>query len=182
MDCLILNADGNILSYFPLSIKGWKIAIKMKYEGKIDVLYEYDIKCRSQYLDWNLPAVAMLKKYKKPNTRVKFSKYSIYLRDNYKCAYCELDLKNCMEMASIDHIIPKSKGGKTTWTNVVTCCIDCNTKKSDRMDLLPKIIPKEPTIWEMIEKRKKQIIFVYHESWLQFLDWDKKLIVKKYKK
>lgn len=180
MDCLFLNSDGTVLSYIPLSVRGWQIAIKMKYENKIEVLYEYDISCRSQYLSWKIPAVAMLKKYKKPQTKVRLTKNNIYLRDGFKCAYCSVDLKNNMDLASIDHIIPKSKGGKTTWDNVVTCCVDCNTKKGDSLIYKPKLQPKEPTVWEMIEKRKKQFLYVKHESWLYFLDWDENFIIKSY--
>ena len=77
------------------------------------------------------PTVIVLKNYngyvfKRP----KMSRRNVYLRDNYQCCYC--GQKHETKGLNIDHVIPKSKGGKTIWTNVVLSCIKCNSKKGAR--------------------------------------------------
>jgi len=61
--------------------------------------------------------------------KVKLTRKNIYLRDDYTCAYCGKKLKP--DKLNIDHVIPKSRGGRNTWTNVVCSCFPCNTKKND---------------------------------------------------
>lgn len=106
-----------------------------------------------------------------PKTEVVFSRKNLLLRDRYTCQYCGKYLKNPKER-TIDHVIPKSRGGKTVWTNVVLCCKKCNLKKGDRtpeeagLKLLKK--PKAPKwqalILEEFPKHKKDV-------WKVFLDF-----------
>lgn len=79
-----------------------------------------------------VPEVIMLTRFHKlPPRQVKFSRRNIYLRDNYTCQYC--GKIPAREELTIDHIIPRSRGGKTTWENVVLACIRCNTKKGSKL-------------------------------------------------
>lgn len=120
MIVLLLNA-----SYEPLSVCTWKRAMKLVFNDKVDVI-ETNGKIINGEIP--LPSVIKLKKYiRVPDKRISLSKSNILHRDNYKCQYCgsEFDL-------TIDHIIPKSMGGKHEWTNVVTACIKCNLKKSNK--------------------------------------------------
>ncbi len=106
-----------------------------------------------------------------PKTEVVFSRQSLLLRDKYTCQYCGKSLKNPKER-TIDHVIPKSRGGKTVWTNVVLCCKKCNLKKGDRtpeeagLKLIkqPKTPKWQALILEEFPKHKK-------ESWKVFLDF-----------
>ncbi|MCE5300888.1 MAG: HNH endonuclease [Spirochaetia bacterium] len=76
-----------------------------------------------------VPSVIQIFYYvKKPYLAPKFSKKSVFIRDNYRCQYCGKHITK----PTIDHIIPKSKGGRTGWMNVVTACNLCNNKKGDR--------------------------------------------------
>ncbi len=116
-------------------------------------------------------AIYLVKFDRLPRLEVVFSRANLLVRDQYTCQYCGKSVKNPKDR-TIDHIIPRSRGGKTVWENVVLCCRKCNLRKGDRtpeeagMKLLKK--PKPPA-WESIfmedfpqDKRK---------TWQQFLDF-----------
>lgn len=79
-----------------------------------------------------VPEVIMLTQFNRfPPRQLKFSRRNIYLRDDHTCQYCGKVPKK--EDITIDHVIPRSKGGKTTWENVVLACIRCNMKKGNKL-------------------------------------------------
>ncbi len=79
-----------------------------------------------------IPRVIRLVDYDKvPRREVKFSRRNILARDENRCQYCNKKLP--VSQLSLDHVTPKSRGGKSTWTNVVTACTPCNTRKGGRM-------------------------------------------------
>lgn len=106
-----------------------------------------------------------------PQNEVIFSRQNLFLRDQFTCQYCGRVLKNPKER-TIDHVIPKSRGGKTVWTNVVLCCKKCNLKKGNRtpeeagLKLLK--VPRTPRwqalILEEFPKHKK-------DKWKVFLNF-----------
>jgi 5-methylcytosine-specific restriction endonuclease McrA len=78
-----------------------------------------------------VPRVIVLQVYDRlPRTKVRFSRYNIYLRDGNMCQYCGRELPRTD--LNLDHVIPRAQGGRTTWENVVCCCIDCNLSKGAR--------------------------------------------------
>lgn len=82
-------------------------------------------------LEIKVPEIIVLKQYGGvPSKHVVLTRRNLFRRDNYQCQYCGVKLKG--EDATIDHIIPRSRGGKTTWTNCVVACLKCNTKKGNR--------------------------------------------------
>jgi 5-methylcytosine-specific restriction endonuclease McrA len=89
------------------------------------------------------------------------------LRDHFKCQYCYVDVD--MDSSTIDHIIPKSAGGKTTWENVVTSCKTCNSNKGCRMDIKPKQMPVEPNYYQMAALRRHFPFKARHSSWEDYL-------------
>lgn len=117
--------------YEPVRVVSWQRAITMISLGKVEIIEEYDGFIRSTSVVVKVPAVVRLinafRRVKKP---VKFSRINIYARDGYKCQYC--GSKEKMGDLTYDHVLPKSRGGKTSWTNIVTCCYGCNSKKRDR--------------------------------------------------
>lgn len=124
---LVLNS-----SYAPLGSVSWERAIVLLYENKAEVLEEYqDQVIRSVSITIKMPAVIRLKKYIKAKVvGVRFNKSNVYLRDKGRCQYC---LSKITETKSTyDHVIPKSRGGKTEWTNIVTSCYGCNQAKNDK--------------------------------------------------
>lgn len=86
---------------------------------------------RSAKQDFRIPEIILLTRYSKfPNQRTNFSRRTIYRRDGNTCQYC--GLKPGTAELSIDHVLPRSRGGKTTWENCVLCCTNCNRKKADK--------------------------------------------------
>jgi len=101
---------------------------------------------RSAHGVFKIPEVIKLSKYDKlPQHQIHFSRRTIYKRDGNTCMYCHK--KPGTEELSIDHIVPRSVGGMTTWENCVLCCIECNSKKANRM-------PDRTTIVEHVKDEK----------------------------
>ena len=117
--------------YQPIDVISWKDAVRLLTLDKIEVIEEYDKDIRSMYLVIKMPAVVRLvNSFRKRKAQVKFSRVNIYTRDKYTCQYC--GVKGGMKKFTFDHVLPRSRGGKTSWTNITTCCRDCNSKKRDR--------------------------------------------------
>ena len=165
---LLLNADGLPVSYIPLSTLTWEDAIKYMVLDKADVLMFHDNwTVRSARWETQVPSVMMLRDYMKPKTVVRFSRSNIYLRDNGECQYCGVAVNG--RQATLDHVQPVSKGGRTTWENCTTACGPCNSSKSDNTHIKPKIKPYKPDYYELISKRKKEEFNVRYTEWLQFI-------------
>jgi 5-methylcytosine-specific restriction endonuclease McrA len=169
---LLLN-----ITYEPLKIINWKRAITLLFLEKVEVVEEYSREIHSVSFTIKLPSVVrLLMMVKKPKTPVKFSRQNIYARDKYKCQYCGRRFPT--EELTYDHIIPKSRGGKTKWKNIVTCCIQCNRKKGGRtnteagMKLIRK--PSRPT-WLPALRITVGFREVPH-SWRDYLYWNVELI------
>lgn len=168
MATLILNADAQPTNLLPLSVISWQEAIRYMVLEKVKVITYYD--------DWyvhspswstQVPAVIILTEYQKPKRSARLSKKNIYLRDNYKCQYCGIRVTE--KTASIDHVIPQSKGGKGSWDNLSTSCRKCNSIKSDRLDMMPDRMPYKPDYWELAHKRRQLGYEIKHPSWLDFI-------------
>ena len=168
-DCLLLNACGAPVSYMPLSTLTWQDAIRYMVLDKADVLHFHDSWIvRSSRWETQVPSIMMLRDYMKPKVTVRFSRSNVYLRDNGICAYCLKHIER--KDATVDHVIPFSKGGKTTWENCVNACGPCNSYKSDHLHFKPKFKPYKPDFYELVNKRKKQDLNIRYEEWLQFLN------------
>lgn len=131
-DCLLLNGNGKPVSFFPLSVINWKTAIKLLLAKNVILVKEYDNKVvRSPSIEIPLPSILMLKRFHKFHNYVRFSRSNVFLRDIYTCQYCKnIFSKNEL---TLDHVIPKSKGGLTNWENVVTSCRSCNSSKGSKL-------------------------------------------------
>jgi len=117
--------------YEPLKVVSWQRAITLVTLGKVEVLEEYDREVRSTTVVFKMPAVVrLLRVFRRPKHKVKFSRVNIYARDRYRCQYCLSKLP--MAKLTYDHVIPRAQGGKTVWENIVTACEPCNTRKGNR--------------------------------------------------
>ena len=125
---LVLNADYRPLSYYPLSLWSWQDAIKAVFLERVNILEEYDRVVRSARFEMRLPSVVSLKTYIKPARHPAFTRFNVFLRDRFECQYCG-DPKDL----TFDHVIPRSRGGRTTWENVITACSPCNLQKGGRL-------------------------------------------------
>ena len=115
----------------PLKIISWKKAIILVYLEKVEVVEAYGEHVHAPSLVLPLPAVVRLHRYVRylPQ-RVKFSRQNLFFRDNYTCQYCHKP--HAPSQLTYDHVVPRSYGGKTTWTNIVTACKRCNHKKGNK--------------------------------------------------
>ena len=117
--------------YSPIKVIPWQRAITLLFLGKVEVIEEYDTKIKSTSMVIKMPAVVrLLNAYKRHKKPVRFSRVNIYGRDKYSCQYCSK--KITMSDGTYDHVVPRAQGGKTEWTNIVTCCAPCNSKKGGR--------------------------------------------------
>ena len=85
---LVLNADYRPLSYYPLSLWPWQEAIKAKWLDRVDIVAEYEDVVRSPSTELKIPSVVVLKDYVKPMKRVAFTRFNLFLRDEFRCQYC----------------------------------------------------------------------------------------------
>jgi 5-methylcytosine-specific restriction endonuclease McrA len=171
---LVLNADYRPLSYFPLSLWSWQDAIKAVFLERVNILEEYDRTVHSPSFEMRLPSVVSLKTYIKPARNPAFTRFNVFLRDCFECQYC-----GAAEDLTFDHVIPRSRGGRTTWDNVVTACAPCNLHKGGRLPnqagMQPRQRPHRPTV---IELRNNGRLFppnYLHDSWADYLYWDSEL-------
>lgn len=117
--------------YAPVEVVPWQRAVQLLFLNKVEVIEEYDRDIRSTYLVIKIPSVVrLLRKFRRQCKPVKFSRVNIYGRDNYTCQYCAK--RWMISGLTYDHVVPRAQGGKTTWTNIVTACSDCNTRKGGR--------------------------------------------------
>jgi 5-methylcytosine-specific restriction endonuclease McrA len=166
---LMLNADGAPVSYLPLSTISWEDAIKYIVLDKATVLEYYeDWTVRSANWETQVPAVMILKEYEKRKTSVRYSKHNVFLRDGYVCQYCGDDVAR--KTATLDHVLPTSHGGKTTFENTVCACSSCNANKGNNKKIVPKFKPYKPTYFQLVDKRKKQKWDMHHPSWANYLE------------
>ena len=170
---LILNADYRPLSYFPLSLWPWQEAIKAVYLKRVNVAAEYEEVVRSEKLTLPLPSVIVLKNYVVPTKAVPFTRATLFLRDEFTCQYCGYKGKDL----TFDHVVPKSRGGKTRWDNVVAACQSCNLKKAakttSQAGFKLKKVPTKPSPEVLLNKGKKFPPSDMHKSWNDFLYFEK---------
>jgi len=182
-ETLILNADGQPLSQVPLSVITWQNAIRLVFQGKATVLKSYDDwKVRSQHLEMNVPSIIIMSEQAKWSKNLKYSRANVYLRDNFTCQLqitgrCrDLHGKVKVTELTLDHILPKSFGGKTSWMNVCTSCKDCNSEKGNDASIVPRKKPHKPTYYEILAKRKALPIHIRDEEWKFYLNWPDDLV------
>lgn len=153
--CVLLNAD-----YTFLNVIDWKRAMCLVTKGKIEVLRysEKVVRCAEGAV-MKIPIVMRLIKLVRSvyKARIPFSKKNILIRDSFKCVYCGTDKGRL----TIDHIIPRSRGGKSTFENCVSCCRECNNKKGAKTPIeagmFMKHRPYQPTISEFLRLKVKKM-------------------------
>jgi 5-methylcytosine-specific restriction endonuclease McrA len=178
---LVLNANFMPLSVFPLYTISAQDAIQRVLNDTAVLVYEYErpiLTPSRNDLYW--PSVVANKNGFRYADSVKLKRETLYYRDHGVCVYCDAPLT--MESLSVEHVLPKSRGGKHAWENVVAACTNCNQEKADAMPVgrwVPKKKPYKPNFFQLLEIRKKYPITVYDKNWLQFLpSWTGEVIVK----
>jgi 5-methylcytosine-specific restriction endonuclease McrA len=166
---LLLNAD-----YTPIKVLSWQRAMVLLLEEKVHLVSAYaDRAIRSATASFPFPAVVVLKRYANFAQKVKFNRQNVLARDEHKCQYCGVQPRRrsgapLLESLTIDHVVPRaqSRDGRvllpwskthvpvTSWENVTTACMDCNTRKADRTPSeagMPlKKLPRVPSQWDVL--------------------------------
>ena len=141
---------------------------------RVQIVAEYDQVVRSQRQDFRIPSVVVLKDYVKPQKRVAFTRFNLFLRDEFCCQYC-----GARGDLTFDHVLPRSKGGVTSWENVVAACSPCNLRKGSRTlrqaGLHLARPPRVPTAAEMQAHGRRFPPNHLHQSWMDYLYWDAEL-------
>ena len=159
---LILNAD-----YSPIMVSTVQRAFILMYLNKTELVEKANgYKLRSVNEQFPMPAVIKLNNYVNvPYKKVTLTRQNIFKRDGFKCQYCERK-----DQLTLDHVVPKAKGGNSSWENLITACNRCNSQKGDQtpkdagMRLITK--PFRPTYNSFIKNNSGYVC----EEWLPYLD------------
>jgi len=161
-DALVLNA-----AWQPIEKVCWQRAFILIFQEKARGIEYYDEIIRTPNDEFYKPSVIVLKNFAKfPKRRTSYSKKMVIERDNFVCQYCKKKLSP--SSATIDHVLPRARGGKSTFENTVAACAPCNTRKADKtlveskMFLLRK--PRKPYIHPLKGKIK-----TIEPEWEQYL-------------
>jgi 5-methylcytosine-specific restriction endonuclease McrA len=164
MAVLVLNQN-----YEPLNVCNARRAVVLVIDGKAEVLETHDSNISTTRVQFPYPSVIRLVYHiKRPRPRVKLTRKEVFIRDDYTCQYCGrrgTDL-------TIDHIVPRSKGGLHTWDNLVSACRSCNHRKGGKTVAEARMMlrrdPFEPTPgrYYTIERR---LDASRYPSWEKFL-------------
>jgi 5-methylcytosine-specific restriction endonuclease McrA len=154
---LVLNYD-----YTPLNVTSIRRGFVLVDKGKAEIIKSDENPISSGYKTFVRPLIIRLLNYIKHKTRtIRASRPRIYKRDHYQCVYCGSN-----KDLTLDHVIPKSRGGGNEWTNLVTSCFKCNLRKGNRTPeeakltmtqkpFVPTLVgenPKLQTVWNDYQK------------------------------
>jgi 5-methylcytosine-specific restriction endonuclease McrA len=170
---LVLNADFRPLSLFPLSLLPWQDAVTAVFKDHVSVVAEYDKWVSSPSTKMRLPSVVALRDYVPMPKRVAFTRFNVFLRDRFRCQYCGESFPAAQ--LTFEHVVPRSKGGETAWTNIVAACDPCNVKKDNRTEMKPLRAPFVPTARDLLAAKRAFPTNYLHETWLDYLYWDSEL-------
>jgi 5-methylcytosine-specific restriction endonuclease McrA len=164
---LVLNLD-----FSPISVCSVQRAFLLLFLDKADMVCE-NSRDHFHTIDrtFPMPSVIKLKRYiSVPYKGVVLSRDNVFRRDGYQCQYCGTNRD-----LTLDHVIPKAKGGKTHWTNLVTACKQCNSRKGD-------FLPDEAGMpLSMPPFKPSYIMFLRDFSGVDHREWEPYLITKKYR-
>jgi len=171
---LVLNADYRPLSYYPLSLWPWQEVVKAVFLERVDVIAEYDQVVHSPSVTMRIPSVIALREFVRQDRPPAFTRFNVFLRDGFMCAYCGSE-----EDLTFDHVVPRSKGGRTCWDNIVAACSPCNLRKGGRLPhdvgMHPHVRPHRPTTFQLQDIGRRFPPNHLHETWLDYLYWDVEL-------
>ena len=172
---LVLNADYTPLSIIPISSISWKDAIKISFLGHANPIEYYDDWfVHSPSTELAVPSVMISETYIKKKSGVRFSRTNLLIRDNFTCQYCSKKLSSVD--LTVDHVIPRVKGGKTKWENIVCACYVCNSIKGHKTKMVPNKKPIKPEYWQLLENARKMPIKIPSDIWIKYIGWDENLI------
>jgi len=161
---LVLNT-----TYEPLNVCSVRRALVLLLKGRAEALEQSGTALRSRHAVFEIPLVIRLTTYVRLPRRtasVHISRRAVFARDRHRCQYC-----GSTRHLTVDHVVPRSRGGEDTWDNLVTSCAPCNRKKGDRplhlagLRLIRPPRPPGPTAFVLLQ------VDHVHESWRPYLSY-----------
>lgn len=161
---LVLNA-----SYEPLNIVSVKRAIVLLLNEKAELLEAAEATLRSEHLEFQVPLVIRLVNYVRIPGRlsIPLTRRTVMIRDQYTCQYC--GAQPGKHALTLDHVVPRARGGRTSWENIVVACGPCNQRKGNRL-------PPEANLRLLREPFRPRYLAVAllgetngHEVWSKYL-------------
>lgn len=171
---LVLHPDYTPINMFPLYTIPAEEAIVRVMQGNASCVQEFDRQVLTPSRDdlmW--PSVIVNQKFYKRRDEVQLKRETLFYRDHGMCVYCENPLT--LTNITCDHVMPQSKGGPHEWDNVVAACKVCNAAKADAMPKgkwVPRRRPHKPTVFELMDKRRKFPIVVDDANWIDYIGND----------
>jgi len=161
-DVLVLN-----FTYEALNITTFQRAVKLIFSGKAEIVHDLDRVLTSARWELRMPSIIRMLYYiRRPMQKVALTKKNVLLRDDYTCQYCGLRGERMM---TVDHVVPRSRGGPSTWENLVCACMRCNNRKNNRSpqdaNMSLKRRPKTPKYIPWIQIRRN----TFPDEWHKFL-------------
>jgi 5-methylcytosine-specific restriction endonuclease McrA len=160
---LVLNA-----SYEPINVCTVRRATVLVLKDRAEIIEQGEWALHSESLTFPRPLVIRLVTYirvPRDAHRRKITRRAVFARDRWSCQYCGAERHSL----TVDHVIPRSKGGPSTWENIVTCCAPCNRRKGDRLpkqaNMHPRRIPKAPSATIFVHVAEPKI----PAAWEQYL-------------
>ena len=158
--------------YEPIEIVSWQRALTLVHLDKVDVVEEYDAEVRAPSLIVRVPAVVRLRRHLRRHARaVRFSRVNIYARDGHRCQYC--GVRCTPAELTYDHVVPRSRGGRTAWDNIVSACYACNARKANRTPteagMVLRTPPYQPRWLPAVEIRVSARSMP--EAWRDYMYW-----------
>lgn len=180
---LVLNADYRPLSTWPLSLVDARDAVSTIWRDRADVVDVWPGEVfRSPSVTLPIPKVIALRTYAPVHTDPKFCRRSILLRDGFRCQYCG-DPFEASEL-TFDHVVPRAKGGQTTWENILSACVKCNKDKRSQdanwsgrkgSGLRPLKPPRKPTTAELLRAGLRFLDERVRDDFASWLYWSEEL-------
>ncbi len=167
---LLLN-----ISYEPIRLISWTEAVRKWYLGTVEIVEEYNSPLRSQYQEMKIPAVVRLTRaYHNFVYRIPRDHYHIFARDCWRCQYCGERFPSTK--LTLDHVIPRSRGGPNSWQNLVAACMACNQAKGSRtpeeaeMPLLARPVKPQWLPWVLVQAIQADEV---PQQWAKWISWVK---------
>jgi CRISPR/Cas system Type II protein with McrA/HNH and RuvC-like nuclease domain len=157
---LVLNFD-----YTPLNVTSIRRGFVLVDKGKAEIVKSDENPITAGYNTYVRPLIIRLLKYIKHHVRtLRASRPRIYKRDNYECVYC-----GSKKDLTLDHVLPKSRGGGNDWTNLVTSCFKCNLKKGNKTPDEARMIMKQKPFVPTLVGENQSVQKVWNEYQKSFV-------------
>jgi 5-methylcytosine-specific restriction endonuclease McrA len=148
--------------------------VKAVFLDRVSILSEYETEVHSPRFSMKLPSVIALKDYVPNERRPAFTRFNVFLRDRFTCQYCGHRFPT--HELTFDHVIPRTRGGRTSWANVVTSCSACNVRKGakelHKSGLRLRAMPRQPNTFELQANGRAFPPSFLHNTWRDYLYWD----------